>query len=173
MELGKRDRFINKIVNSFVLIIIGESLSLYYIFASRTRVPILVRATILVTILQWPSYSICPATAVLFHLSDYNRLPYNDGLAPLSLHNRFHFAVSTVAGDYENENSIIIISLPIKFYSTMPRWLDFSFTNTIRFDSIGGIGVGEKSPPPRSRVKGRRNFARSKHVLDPLQEEEG
>lgn len=107
-------------------------MSLYYIFASRTRVPILVRATILVTILQWPSYSICPATAVLFHLSDYNRLPYNDGLAPLSLHNRFHFAVSTVAGDYENENSIII-TLPIKFYSTMPRWLDFSF---YEYDSI-------------------------------------
>lgn len=79
MELGKRDRFINKIVNSFVLIIIGESLSLYYIFASRTRVPILVRATILVTILQWPIilfarpglfYSTCPTITVYLTMTD-------------------------------------------------------------------------------------------------------
>lgn len=76
---GKRDRFINKIVNSFVLIIIGESLSLYYIFASRTRVPILVRATILVTILQWPIilfarpglfYSTCPTITVYLTMTD-------------------------------------------------------------------------------------------------------
>ena len=171
MEFGKRDRFINKIVNSFVLIIIGESLSLYYIFASRTRVPILVRATILVTILQWPIilfarpglfYSTCPTITVYLTMTDL-------------LHCRsitiFISPYPPLPGIMKTKTRLLLLC---RLNFIQRCFVDSTFLFTIRFDSIGGIGVGEKSPPSsRSRVKGRRNFARSKHVLDPLQEEEG
>ena len=135
MELGKRDRFINKIVNSFVLIIIGESLSLYYIFASRTRVPILVRATILVTILQWPIilfarpglfYSTCPTITVYLTMTDL-------------LHCRsitvFISPYPPLPGIMKTKIRLLLYPCRLNFIQRCLVDSTFLFTN-IRFDSI-------------------------------------